>query len=151
MIKLKQIITSILNENTDNFIEFKIYNEYYHGDSVPDIRCNRSGLFFITPDYEEAKCYGEIVFKIKLLTNNIFNPFDEEHYDLIGEDYDNYQALRLWDSSYLENSFYLEKIKNAKFDGFFVCDVGGISSSRSSANIGLFGLNTVKNLGQVKN
>jgi len=106
--------------------------EYYHGTSRPQedqFKENSLGLIFATPSKTEAKVYAgnsktAKIIPVEINAKNIFDAENPQHLEKIGaEDSD-----RLWDAAYIENADWLNKIKNAGFDGIYMRDVGGIGA-----------------------
>ena len=106
--------------------------EYYHGTSKQQgdqLKPNALGLIFATPSKTEAKVYAgnsktAKVIPVEINAKNVFDAENPEHLAKIGAD----DSDRLWDAAYIENADWLNKIKNAGFDGIYMRDIGGMGA-----------------------
>jgi len=121
--------------------------QYYHGTSRPiedQLKPNALGLIFASPSKAEAKIYAgssktSKVIPVEVTAKNIFDAENPQHLAKIGaEDSD-----RLWDAAYIENAGWLNKIKNAGFDGIYMRDVGGIGAI-GEKNVAVFDKSLIK-------
>jgi hypothetical protein len=79
----------------NNFKEYE--KKYYHG-TYEKHDFNENKFSFITPNINFAKDYGNIIYEVRLLTNDIFDPsFNEKHLDILFSTFE--ELYDPWDES----------------------------------------------------
>lgn len=103
---------------------------FYHGtpDAATGLRSGEQGVIYLSPSSSEAAAFSGpkggqgTVIPVTLKTDNVFDPSNPAHLARVGAE----EEDRLWDSAY--NRAWIEKIRQAGFDGFWERDVGGLGS-----------------------